>query len=162
METNNEKNAVLLSGISFPLLNQEDDYSDSMDGCTYTKLVTFDSWVWQEACRRCEIMQHPFTDLRVGALWHRNEAVIRHAMCYRYSTPFTPRGHENESNEQNSNHAKFDWDRDFYDIDSDGRIEWCDLESLAIATQHCSANIGGGKDAFTGNISEHVKDLIRK
>ncbi|KAF5532839.1 hypothetical protein FNAPI_12853 [Fusarium napiforme] len=80
---------------------------------------------------------------------------MKHAMGYRYSKQFTPRRHKDESNEQDSNHVRFDWDRDFCDIESDDIIEGCDLESLAIATQHRSANIGGGKDAFTGNISEH-------
>ncbi|EWG36661.1 hypothetical protein FVEG_00586 [Fusarium verticillioides 7600] len=43
METNKEENTVLLGGIEFPLCNQEDDCLASVDGCTYTKLVTFDN-----------------------------------------------------------------------------------------------------------------------
>ncbi|KAF5686581.1 hypothetical protein FDENT_5746 [Fusarium denticulatum] len=51
-------------------------------------------------------------------------------MGYRYSTQFNSRWHKDESNEQDSNHVRFDWGRDFFDIESDDKIEWCDLESL--------------------------------
>ncbi|KAF5576124.1 hypothetical protein FPANT_11079 [Fusarium pseudoanthophilum] len=117
METNKEENTVLLGGIEYPLCNQEDDYLASVDGCTYTKLVSFDNWAYQEACRRWEIIKHRLTDLRIGPLWHRNENIIEYPMGYRYSTHSTPRWHKDESNGQDSDHVRFDWDRDFFDIE---------------------------------------------
>ncbi|KAF5719064.1 hypothetical protein FMUND_4853 [Fusarium mundagurra] len=132
METNDERNAIILGGREFPPCIQEDDSLASLDGCTYAKVVSFDNWVHQEACRRWEIIKHPLTDLRVEPLWHRNEGVIEYAMNYR-----------------------FDWDRGFLNIESDNSIEWCDLESLAIATLHRSAKFRGDKDKL-GDIPDNV------
>ncbi|KAF5565457.1 hypothetical protein FPHYL_4255 [Fusarium phyllophilum] len=83
-------------------MHPEDDSLASLDGCTYTKVVSFNNWVHQEACRRWEIIKHPLTDLRVEPLWHRNEDVIEYAVDYRFARS-NPRWHEDESNEQDSN-----------------------------------------------------------